>query len=270
MVPEWLYTLGGMTLCVLLIPYVLGPFLVFFRFRFRMPPTVVSVDPRVHPLPADARNFLAEAFRGLTAEGFELVGTIILPGLVPNVTTLFAMYTNRAACDLALSAIIVAQRDLGRELKKSHVEFVRRYDDGVVVLTNNSSVLSAFKRLPGEFTIKFWQVRDIHQLYVLHQRLTDRYRQRGQPVNRLDAEFGGDAVRYVAQAVLEETFRNQVDTGYLAEDSSGFRPSFKGAWIMAWQELWPIKSIRRWRERRRAEQLLAEFDIRLPVRCDAG
>lgn len=260
MTPEWLYTLAGIALCVLLIPYVLGPILIFFTLRFRMPPTVVAVDPRVHPLPAEARAFLAEAYRGLTAEGFELVGTILLPDLVPNVKTLFAMYTNRATSDAAMSAIIVAQRGVGGELKTSYVEFIRRYDDGVVVQTNNSSELSAFKRLPGEFTTKFWRVRDIHRLYGLHQLLADRFRQRGQPVNRLDAEYAGDAVRYVANAVLEETFRDQVGTGYLAEESTGFRPSFKGAWIMAWQELWPIKAIRRWREQRRAEQLLEELE----------
>ena len=63
MIPDWLYTLAGIALCVLLIPYVLGPILIFFTLRFRMPPTVVAVDPRVHPLPAEAREFLAEAYR---------------------------------------------------------------------------------------------------------------------------------------------------------------------------------------------------------------
>ncbi|HPM80241.1 MAG TPA: hypothetical protein PLF81_06050 [Candidatus Anammoximicrobium sp.] len=264
MIPEWLLTLAGIALCILLIPYVLGPILVFFTLRFRMPPTVVPVDPRVHPLPAEARNYLAEAYRALTAEGFELVGTMLLPDLVPNVKTLFAMYVNRPSSDMAMSAIIVAQGGVGGELKTSYVEFVRRFDDGVVVQTNNSSELSAFKRMPGEFTTKFWQVRDIRQLYGLHQLLVERFRQRGQSVNRLDTEYSGDAVRYVAKAVLEETFRDQVGTGYLAEDASGFRPSFKGAWIMAWQELWPVKGIRRWRERHRAERLLAELHTRLP------
>lgn len=52
----------------------------------------------------------------------------------------------------------------------------------------------AFKRMPGEFTTKFWQVRDIRQLDGLHQLLVERFRQRGQSVNRLDTEYSGDAV----------------------------------------------------------------------------
>jgi len=60
--------------------------------------------------------------------------------------------------------------------------------------------------------------------------------------------------------LLEETFRDQAGTGYLSERSDGFRPTIKGAWTMAWQELWPVKGIRRWREKRRAERLLAELE----------
>ena len=266
MIPEWLYGLGGLVLCVLLVPYVLGPILVYFTLRFRMPPTVVAVDPRVHPLPAEARNYLSEAYRELTADGFDLVGTMFLPDLVPNVKTLFAIYANRTASDMAMSAIIVAQGGLSGELKTSYVEFVRRYDDGVVVQTNNSAELGSFKRMPGEFTTKFWQIRDIRRLYRLHQRLSDRFRQRGQPTFRMDAEFRGDAVQYIAKAVLEETFRDQVGTGYLSEGPSGFRPTIKGAWIMAWQELWPVKALRRWREKRHAERLLVELEAELPLR----
>jgi hypothetical protein len=162
---------------------------------------------------------------------------------------------------MAMSAIIVAESGVGGELKTSYVEFVRRYDDGIVVQTNNSSELSSFKRMPAEFTTKFWEIRDIRRLNRLHRVLSDRFRERGQPVNQLDTKYEGDALRYVAQAVLEDTFRDQVGTGYLAEDPNGFRPTLKGAWIMAWKELWPIKSIRRWREQRYTKRLSAELEL---------
>jgi hypothetical protein len=166
---------------------------------------------------------------------------------------------------MAMSAIIVGQSGLSPELRTSYVEFIRRFDDGVVVQTNNSSELSAFKRLPNEFTTKFQQVQDIRRLYRLHELLAHRFRQQGRPVLRLDVDFGGSAIQYVAQAVLEETFRNQVGTGYLAETSDGFRPTIKGGLIMTWQELWPAKGIRRSRERRRAASLLAELEPQLMV-----
>jgi len=257
--PEWLIILIGIALCVMLIPYVLGPILIYFTLRFRMPPTVISVDPRAHPLPAEARSYFSKAYEDLTAEGFEFLETILLPDLMPNVQTLFAMYVNRANADMAMSAIIVAQSGVDGELKTCYVEFVRRYDDGVVVQTNNSSELNAFKTMPDEFTTKFWEEQDIRRLYALHQRLADRFRQRGQPINRFDTEYRGDTARFVAHAVIEETFRDQIGTGYLTETPSGFRATPKGAWLMTWKELWPIKRIRRWREKRSAEHLLSEL-----------
>ena len=228
-----------------------------------MPPTIVPVDPHEHPLPEKARAYFAEAYEALTADGFELVGTMGLPDLTPNALTLFALYANRATADMAMSALIVAESGVSPALRTTYVEFVRGFDDGVVVQTNNSSELSAFQRLPNEFTTKFWKLRDIHRLYQLHRLLADRFRQRGRPVLRLYTDFGGDALRYVSEAVLQETFRNQVGTGYLAKTSDGFAPTPKGALLMTWQELWPAKAIRRFQERRRAESLLAELEPQL-------
>lgn len=260
MTADWLLWLAGLVVLVLLVPYVLGPLLIFSTLRFRMPPTIVPIDPREHPLPEDARAYFAEAFNALTADGFELVGTIGLPDLTPNAMTLFALYAHREKLDMAMSALIVAQSNMGPALRTSYVEFVRNFDDEIFVQTNNSKELSSFKRLPNEFTTKFWEIRDIHQLYQLHQLLAERFRQRGSPVLRLHTVCGGDPVRYVSEDVLQETFRQQVGTGYLAETSNGFAPTIKGALLMTWQELWPFKAIRRSRERRRATSLLAELE----------
>jgi hypothetical protein len=245
------------------VPYVLGPIVVFSTLRFRIPPTIVVVDPREYPLPESARAYFAEAFQSLTANGFELIGTMGLPDLTPNAQTLFALYANRTTEDMAMSAVIVGQSGVGPELRTNYVEFVRRFDDGVVVQTNNSHELSAFKRLPDEYTTKFWEIRDIARLYQLHRLLADRFRQRGRPVLQLFTNFGGNAIQYLSQAVLEETFRSQVTTGYLAETGGGFRPTVKGSLLMTWQELWPAKGIRRAREKQRAESLLAELEPRL-------
>ena len=89
--------------------------------------------------------------------------------------------------------------------------------------------LNAFQRLPNQFTTKFWAIRTCAAAPLDLAAGPERFRHAGSPTFRLDAECGGDAVRYVAQAVLAETFREQVGTGYLAEDAGGFRPTVKGA-----------------------------------------
>jgi hypothetical protein len=258
--PLWLIFVL-VVLGVFLVPYVLGPLLVFSTLKFRMPPEVVVIDPYKEPLPQEVRGYFAESYLALTQDGFELAGTMYLPGVVPNVRSLFALYANQATGEMAMTTLIVTTGGV-MELKVRYVEFVTRYSDGVVVQTNNSPELGAFKPLPQEYTTQFWDVQDLHRLLALHRFLADKYRRAGHPVHRLKGEFQGNVVAYVARAVLEESFANQVETGYLTRTREGFRPSFKGAVIMAWQELPPIKPLRKWRKRRQAQAVLREFESR--------
>lgn len=255
----WLLVLLGITALVVGVPYVLGPILIFASLRFRMPPTVLTIDPRQEPLPASAREYFDRAYAALTADGFQYVATIGLPDMVPNVRTIFAVYTQRESGDLAMSAIIVGDGGMMSELKTSYVEFVRRYDDDIVVQTNNSRQLSSFKSLPGEHTAKFWDVSDLRRLYQLHCKLAEKFRQRGRPVNALLSRHGGDAAEFVAQTVLHDTFQKQIATGYLAACPEGFRPTPIGAWIMTWKELFPFKQLRMRSEKSKADRLLAEL-----------
>ena len=63
MTADWLYWLAGLVVIVLLVPYVLGPILIFSILRFRMPPTIVPIDPREYPLPEKARAILPKPTR---------------------------------------------------------------------------------------------------------------------------------------------------------------------------------------------------------------
>ncbi|NLY02716.1 MAG: hypothetical protein GXY83_42225 [Rhodopirellula sp.] len=255
MLPPWLDNAAFIVLCILLAPHLLAPFLIGCTLRFRTPAEVVPIDPRREPLPDSVRQYFDQAYHALTDAGFELVGVMALPSLLPNVQSLLALYANRAACDMAMSTFIVAE---GGRMQARYVEFVTRFSDGVVVQTNNSNQLGSFKPLPGQHTLQFWDVQDFAYLYQLHRLAVDRFRRSGQPVFRLDSEFGGDAAEFVSRVALEESFEEQIGTGYLVRTANGYRPSVKGAWLMSWQELWPWKAVRRWQTGRRARQFLRE------------
>ena len=101
MPPAWLLVILVITALVVGVPYVLGPILIYASLRFRMPPTVLSIDPRQEPLPASAREYFERAYASLTADGFTYVATIGLPDMGPNVRTIFAVYSHRESGDLA-------------------------------------------------------------------------------------------------------------------------------------------------------------------------
>lgn len=250
---------GAVVLFLLSIPFVLMPLLFFCMLRFRMPPKVDVIDPKTHPLPNDVRQYFHEAYLALTRDGFELVETMFLPDVVPNVQTLLALYVNRPTSDMAMSTFLLAN-DGVQSMKANYVEFLTTFSDDVVVQTNNSRELSAFKPLPNEHTTQFWEITDINRLYRLHSFLAAKYGRAGTRECRLDTQFFGNTVQYVARNVLEKSFAQQVGTGYLTRTSQGFGPSIKGAIIMAWQELWPLKPMRRMQKKRQAEQVLGEFE----------
>ncbi len=244
---------------LLLIPYALAPFVVLLTLRFRMPATVVVVNPKTHPLPDEVRQYFHKAYLALTRDGFELADTMFLPAVIPNVETLLALYVNRSTSDMAMSTFLLAS-DGVQTMKANYVEFVTTFSDGVVVQTNNSRELSSFKPLPKEHTTQFWDIDDINRLYRLHGFLAEKHGRTGHPECRLDTQFAGNTMQYMARGVLEKSFTEQVGTGYLTRTPQGFGPTIKGAIIMAWQELWPLKPIRRMQRKRRAEQVLNEFE----------
>lgn len=254
---EWLVWGFVAILLFLGIPYVLAPLIVGMTLRFRLPAEVVRVDPRQTPLPEDVRMYFDQAYHALVAQGFELLDVMYLPTVVPNVKSLLAVYVHRRAGDAAMSVFMMVEGPT-TTMRKRHVEFVRRYEDGTLIQTNNSDELGAFPRKPREFTTQFPGLEDLQRLYALHRFMAQKQGGQGPPVLRIDREFGGNACEYVARVALDETLRDQIQTGYLTGDQV-LRPTMRGALIMSWQELWPAKALRQARRRRAADAVLREF-----------
>ena len=225
-----------------------------------MPADVLLIDPSQEPLPEEIRGYFHETYDALTGLGFEHVAVMALPSLLPNVRTILALYRNDSTLDLAMSSFILTIGG-AKSVRARYVEFYRRYSDNVVVQTNNSPELGSFPAREGAHTTQFWEIQDVARLYHLHQFLAEKFRRSGHAVNRLDAQYQGDPVRYVAEDVLDRSFGDQIETGYLARCAEGYRPTAKGALIMTWQELWPIKPMRRAKRRRQAAEVLREFGI---------
>jgi hypothetical protein len=140
-----------------------------------------------------------------------------------------------------------------------HAEFVTRYRDGRVVQTNNAQTLSAFP-IPPQCTNSYLpSVIDPVQLYAVHQAMCRRVGG-GQKVLKLDEQYGGDALKYMADAILEE-LDAATKAGYMRLDAGEgvYRPTAGGAIKMTYGELWPFKGVRLHRRRLRERQLLSEL-----------
>ena len=184
---SWILYACAALLGILGILYLFAPIAIYCALRFRMPFDLVPLQLEEQPLPGEVAQHFENADRALIDLGFESVGAMFLTSFVPGVRSLFALYVNRQVSDLAMSTLIVAENELER-VKVSYVEFVRSFDNGVLVQTNNSPEIGSFKCLPGEHTTQFWDIDDVHQLYRLHWYLADKH-SKGAP-NHLPAVDG--------------------------------------------------------------------------------
>ena len=239
-------------------PYLWAPVLIFLTNRMSAKPRATRFEAELASLPAAAAEYFAYAKGVLAGDGFEEAGMFFLPNTAPNVEALVLLARNRQSSELALAVAIYATVNGETQLKSTHVEYVSRYRDGRVLGTSNCSVLGCFAKIPGFETAHFPRVQDLHQLYRLH---TERCRQAaptGQRINRLDDEFGGDGSLYLS-TVMGEEYARQVPVGYLRlnADSEHYRPTIKGACLMTWKSLWPVKQLRMQERDRRAARLIA-------------
>ena len=239
-------------------PYVVGPILVLATLKFRVPAEILRVDPQQAALPNDVRQAMHVDYEQLTACGFEMRDLLYFPVIVPNLRTLVACYTNKTTQDGAISAFILGESEF-TTLRKHHVEFVRRTADDTIIQTNNSDELGSFPRKPKEYTTQFFGERDVRQLFALHQHIARQLASNSPAVSRLETEFRGDCAAYFSQVVFGESLREQFQTGYLRDAGVEIRPTLKGAVLMAWKELWPVKSLRRSAARRTAERRRTGF-----------
>ena len=251
-----LFIVLGLTL----IPYVLGPLLIRFTLRQSADPEVDTFDPDDPDLPDVVDRHFRKVTKTLRPLGFEVVEGLALPNQTPRVKALVLMYANRTEKDAAIAAVMYAKAPDGTKLQTAYVEIISRYRDGTLVQTNNSSQLGAFKARPGVTTTQFPTVRDAARLYRLHQALAEQHGGSRKSL-RLDEEFHGDAVAYLTWALVDE-LDGQIDTGYmyLSPQERLYRPTWKGAFLMTWGQLWTFKAIRQQRRAARARRLIDELE----------
>ncbi|MDP6468155.1 MAG: hypothetical protein QF918_10470 [Pirellulaceae bacterium] len=236
-----------------------GPLLILLIFKNEAQPTLQPFEPSDQSLPLLVREHFKNACDELMPLGFEYIAGMRLPQMTDNVMAIMIMLVNRSAGDAAAAISIYAKSDEVWDLQTSYVEYSTSFRSGVTVNTQNSTAISAFPPLAECKNYRFSSIRDARQLYQVHERLLSE--QNASPkLMRLDEEYDGDAVAFV-RAVLHREMVGAASDGYLylTADSKYFRATLKGAYLMTWQELCPIKQIRRSSRDRQARQQLVEL-----------
>jgi hypothetical protein len=262
---DWILLIAGGIALLLLLPFVLGPLLIYSTHKQAALPELEPFLPGQTPLPANVDRYFSQACWALNAEGFEIISGMFLPRQIEHVIGALIMLANRRDRDTVIVVALHADPPGGTPMTQMHVEVVTRYRDGRIVQTGNPQQLSAFPPPPNCVNSFFPSIAEAAQLYRLHRAITQRHGS-GEKILRLDDDFAGDSVRYMQFSLIEE-LNHACEAGYMRLDRAAgvYRPTVKGATIMIWQEMWPFKSIRIARRARNERRLLEELAFHAPV-----
>ena len=259
-------------LCVL---YFFGPPLItYFTFRVETEPTFESVASRAD-LPEAVQLQFQQADEDMEEIGFQPMETLFLPKLIGNVRSAMAFYLQPEREDFAISVASYVRQEDRWKLHSQYTEFSTRTADGRNFGSRNLMGVGAFPVpdhvtnifLPGDTTVA--------KLYACHEGLTA-----GAGIHARSPlffeQYAGVASAYLAHCMREE-LSYALDCGYLkiksgskagddpnpfkplADDSSEYYvPTLKGALLMTWNELWPVKQLNIWRHRRKSLGLLRQ------------
>jgi hypothetical protein len=230
-----------------LLPFVTGP--IRMRVRFWQ-----SADPVYTPddegrLPLTARRAAAD----LRALEFEDRGIWRHDGAA-LATGQVVLLEHPRTRDVARVIVVTAP---GRT--SVALAFQTQFADGTEVWTANQRTLSGFPPLPGVIVAWLPEFRDAASLYRIHAQLRDAL---GGARERVGV--GDDPAAYLGDASAR-SLANWVATGYYALDAGRgvVRPTWKGAVLITWRLLWPIKPLFRARRRRATRRLLDCLGISL-------
>jgi hypothetical protein len=229
-----------------------------FTIRHRAKPDLYAFFADDPSLPAEVVEHYQTVIEDLQPLGFEPAGGVFLPNATP-VTKAFVLLLRQAQNkEVAWATAIYSCTRRETRLQTAHLGISTWYPDQSFYTTNHS-VVGAFPRRPRQTKTQLPMVEG-NRLYRLHQAVLGREAPAEKKVLRLDDEFKGDVAAYVQNSMCEE-FRDAADGGYmcLSTDGTMYVPTWKGAFLMTWSQLWPFKAIKRARIKRTARQLLHEL-----------
>jgi hypothetical protein len=242
--------------------YLGTPLLIWKTFRAEATPTIQRIDPSELPLPATAQQHLDAVDAELRGLGFESRATLLLPSTMPNVISLLRMFVHPSEkCSAMANSMISRVKTENGERVRHHpyVEFTTRFQDGQVFNTHNSAAAGSFPPPPQTRTTRLPRIQDVTQVYRTHDAITTAKGGSARKVLRLDESFAGDEIKYL-QACMKEEFENATNAGYLqlGTDGTAYSATVRGAYLMVWKELPPIKQWLARHRRAGAERLLWE------------
>jgi hypothetical protein len=257
------------------------PLMVRARSHQNASPTFRIVNEDMQ-LPVDARSHFECVSADLVSLGFDEVATLLIPDAMTDMTSCTRLFVNRSTKETAEAASFHMAAAGKPSILGQCVDFTTWYQDDTFITTVNMPTVAGPPAPARGMKIYVPWLYDITSLYHAHRCIT-RWRS---PVKtktvRLDDVHEGDVVASY-KAEWSEFFEDSISVGHYryteVNDDAGVRTNddnpyasprtsismrgrytltIKGAYLMTWKLLWPIKPLYKAFVVRKGKRLLAQ------------
>lgn len=200
-------------------------------------------DTSADELSPEMQEFLGNAVLAFRGEGFEVAANLHSPASAAGAAIFVARLVNRSSGDLA--TVSMAAQKFTRAME---VTVYTQLADGRRMNTISSGRPRVLPRDPHEQIEIFPPTTGAAELCEIHRRRLERAGMAGLP----RAPFPDDHVQRLGE-IWDEQMRWLVRCGYHrpANDPGRYRPTWKGAFLITWRQLPPLRG---WRLRRQEER----------------
>jgi hypothetical protein len=238
--------------------YILAPLIVRFKEWRTADPRYANLD--LTACPREVSALIEQCASVLTEQRFSVVNHLWRPDNAgPRGSQSYvSMWANSATGDSTHIIIVHAKTPVGFSIKNTLVTYRREFTDGTTIATANSLTPGIWPDDPLKDTVVCRGLNDLNRLYDFHIRRCAR----DQNGRVAEVPTEGEGASYLVDE-NRRTFQRLMPLGYYTFDARNNRyiPTLRGAFLMTWRLLWPLRGIRRRARIKRANAVLSQFAL---------
>jgi hypothetical protein len=246
--------LVALVVLLLFLPYILVPIYLHRRHWLSANHDHEEMHPAREAVPEEVWSHARETIASLSPCGFKLVGHFRKLGTAHGAIAFVTLLQDKDQLTVAkvITILTTGQERLAERVLGLSTELA----DGREIVSTNRRESSLLPHAKKQLVLWLPDVRDPRDLYDFHKRLTERF---GDAQKCLS--LNGKHAEYLNQRTQAEV-AHWVEEGYHKLDSGAqvYRLTWKGAALIGWKHLWPIKPIRRAWRRYQTNKLLRKLE----------
>ena len=240
---------------LLVTPYILVPIHLHRVHWVSANHDYQTYHPEREVVPEEVWSYIRETVTNLNGCGLKLLGHFRKSGHVPGAMTFVTLMRSTDRLTVAKVITILTKSKTPLAGHNSLAFFTESTDGSEIVTTNNSKpVYTPHPR--KRIALSLPQIQNPRELYDFHQRSVQTFCDAPKPcmLNGNPSEY----LKHYAEAELAHWVRE----GYYKLDPAAqdCRLTWKGAALIAWKYLWPIRTIRRAWQRHKTKKLLRKLE----------